>query len=165
MKLRTEIRGCSLREVTNELYNENIINLNNNLIDLTKQYISSKKGLNSFINDIRQHNKETVYFINIEKPILNINKFKAKIVSTGTVGRKKWYLKYAVYAEDLYKYLDIFDDKDKAIQYALDYTEKNKISTEVRAEKVLSEGSPVLAKISYKYAYGERDGLWLFFMK
>ena len=165
MKFRREVRGCSVREVTNELYNSNIINLNNKLIDLTNQYISSKKSITSFINDLIQVEKDSVFFVNIEKPVLNINKYRAKIVNNYSIGRKKWYLKYAVYGEDQYKYIDRFDDKDKAIQYAMNYTEKTRINTEIRAEKELAEGSPVLAEIKYNYAYGEREGLWVFFSK
>lgn len=132
--------------------------------DITEEYKRSKKDLHEFVD--AQLDKLTKFdgarAICLVAPIENTNKTKSQVQHIVTPGTKKWVLKYVVYNHHDNP-LGSFDTKGDAVEHARKRTEKTQQPTFVHMEKVLENGNPIVAKISYKKSTKEKEGRWVFF--
>lgn len=171
---RTTYRGKSLkdayndavedaeREYGNDPYN-GTISTTNGVIDKTREYKTSGKSLNDFIeSQMDKLSKRDCVAICLEEPKANTNKTKSQVEHIVTPGTKKWVLKYVVYNHNGNQ-LSSFDTKGAAVDFARDRTEKTQQTTTINMEKVLDKVNPRVAKITYKRANNERDGKYIFF--
>ena len=130
--------------------------------DMTQDFLSSKKELSKYINDVMDRmNKRDCWAICMQKPVVNTNKTKSKVEHIVSPGTKKWVLKYTVQSID--GPIGFYATKGEAVKAARAHTEKYLSSTTIEMQKVLEKGTATVAKVSYKRSDKEKDGKWVFF--
>jgi hypothetical protein len=132
--------------------------------DITREFKSSKKSMNQFIED--QMDKLSKFdgarAICIEEPVTNSNKIKSQVEHIVTPGTKKWVLTYIVYCGD--SRIASAITKGDAVKRAREYSEKNQCTTTIRMERRLEKDAHALvAKVTYKRSLQEKEGRWVFF--
>lgn len=138
------------------------ISTTDNVQDVTKEYQTSGKDLDVFIQAKLQHcNKRYCYAICTKDPVGNEMKVKSQVENLATKGTKKWFLTYEVYCGD--RYVGSSEKKGMAVKIARDYTEKHQDDTYIVMAKKMKEASPVVAKIHYKKSKKEALGEWILF--
>ena len=107
-------------------------------------------------------NKYDCSAICICKPVANKNKTQSQVEHIVTPGTKKWVLQYAI-LNDSNNVLSAHLTKGDAVKLARYHTEKTQQPTKIIMRKVLEDGNPLVARITYKKSPTERDGEWIFF--
>jgi hypothetical protein len=134
--------------------------------DETEAYNKSKfDDVSAYIHsrfDSHGMNKRDCSAICVLKPIGNKNKTKSQVEHVVTPGTKKWVLQYAI-LNDSNTVLSAHLTKGDAVKIARYHTEKTQQPTKIIMRKVLEDGNPLVARITYKKAPTERDGEWIFF--
>lgn len=168
-------RGKSLKEAYNSAVEDAVFEHGNDpyngtisttmgVVDMTKQYLASKKELHEFIHSMLDErlNKYDCAAICIEQPKENTNKIKTQVEHIVTPGTKKWVLKYVVRK---YNNNDVSSHATKgdAVKAARNYTEKTQEQTTIHMVKVLEKCSDQVAKVTYKKSSSEKDGRWVLF--
>ena len=107
-------------------------------------------------------NKYDCSAICVCKPVANKNKTQSQVEHIVTPGTKKWVLQYAI-LNDSNTVLSAHLTKGDAVKLARYHTEKTQQPTKIIMRKVLEDGNPLVARITYKKSPTERDGEWVFF--
>lgn len=170
---RTNYRGKSLKDAYNDAVEDaeqeygndpynGTISTTNGVIDKTREYKTSGKSLNDFIeSQMDKLSKRDCVAICLEEPKANNNKTKSQVEHIVTPGTKKWVLKYVVYTYD--NQVGSYPTKAEAVKAARLYTERTFNSTSVVMEKKLEKGNNNVARITYKKSTTEKDGRFVFF--
>jgi hypothetical protein len=113
---------------------------------------------------IGQTNKREVYGYCIQDPVTNKNKIKTVVHNIPQKGTRKWETRYVAQARYGDDYIGISEKtQTEAIKKARAYVEKHpNASLKIVITKVLTEGETTCAKIDYKEASNERDGMYTF---
>ena len=150
------------------------ISTTHGFIDETEAYKKSKffntsGGLSDDVSayiygrfDSHSMNKRDCSAICVKQPIANKNKTKSQVEHIVTPGTKKWVLQYAI-LNDSNTVLSAHLTKGDAVKLARYHTEKTQQPTKIIMRKVLEDGNPLVARITYKKSPTERDGEWVFF--
>lgn len=161
-------RACDMAELeygTQDGYN-GTISTTHGFRDETEAYKKSKlNDVSAYIYgrfDSHNMNKRDCSAICVVQPVGNKNKTKSQVEHVVTPGTKKWVLQYAILntSNDV---LSAHLTKGDAVRIARYHTEKTQEPTKIIMRKVLEDGNPLVARITYKKALTERDGEWVFF--
>jgi hypothetical protein len=131
--------------------------------DLTDQFRRSKKSFDDYVKMQQDKlHKRDCAGICILDPISNKNKTKSQVEHIVTPGTKKWVLQYAIlnYSNDV---LSAHLTKGDAVRIARYHTEKTQQPTKIIMRKVLEDGNPLVARITYKKSTTERAGKYILF--
>jgi hypothetical protein len=135
--------------------------------DITREFKASGKNIQDFVKEVEESNRvldEDAMGICLKEPKPNTNKIKTQVENKVVKGARKWVLWYCVYEDGFEaKYIGKKKFKDEAIKIARSHTEKTQNRTAVIMERLLEDGKPTTAVISYKPASNEREGTYYFF--
>lgn len=173
----TMARGKDVREAYNNAVEDAIeeyghqdgysgeINAVNSYRDVTREFKASGKSIDKYISELEDElgKYDGARAICIEEPKLNNNKIKTQVEHIVTPGTKKWLLRYVVY-DTRGERITSAPTKGEALKLARQHSERTQATTMIKMEKHLEKSDTALvAKVKYKQAANEKDGIWAFF--
>lgn len=102
------------------------------------------------------------FYVTLESAVADVRQRPYKEENIPTPGKRKYKTVYQIFTPDN-RLVGQADKKDDAVKLGKELIGSHKVDFEIRLAKVVSEGEPIAARLTYTPSVGTKEGSYIFF--